>query len=389
MSAFSVMSMTSQLLATAVSDAAIATPGNILVGVGRELKEYTPDGQFVRSIEPIPYPDSSIRAVYDSVFDDQGRLHVLTDKFFATLSPTDLAWTFIPATFFGTYAAANDLSVRGNLIWSSNHYFDPDALTRTGFTLPGGEWSEVEIGPDGMIYAINGGNPRYRMRTVDPTDFSLIKEILLRDGDGRRLTVGALAFLDNGDFYAASENSVHLFSANGQHVKGITIDSQWFYDLDLLADGSLAGGNRSGELILLDAELSSYKKVKVGGTQVYVGMVPAPKPDPPLIVATHVDPGTLWPPNGKMVQVQASADVEGGTGELELKIVKIEVDEPHSPSDYQILNDHTVALRAARRGYGSGRTYTLYLKVTDEAGLESEEAAATVFVPHDQGKKPK
>ena len=46
----------------------------------------------------------------------------------------------------------------------------------------------------------------------------------------------------------------------------------------------------------------------------------------------------------------------------------------------------TVDLRAERAGGGPGRTYTISIEATDEAG-NSSIAEVTVLVPHSKGKK--
>jgi hypothetical protein len=60
-----------------------------------------------------------------------------------------------------------------------------------------------------------------------------------------------------------------------------------------------------------------------------------------------------------------------------------EEDEPGS--DYQVLDNHTVKLRAARSGAGNGRIYTITITATDASGNVSAETV-TVLVPHDRSE---
>lgn len=55
-----------------------------------------------------------------------------------------------------------------------------------------------------------------------------------------------------------------------------------------------------------------------------------------------------------------------------------------APRDVQVLNEHTVALRATRSGNGGGRTYTLWLEAEDAAGNVSAFYPINVDVIHDQ-----
>ena len=55
--------------------------------------------------------------------------------------------------------------------------------------------------------------------------------------------------------------------------------------------------------------------------------------------------------------------------------------------DWQILGNHTVALRAERSGNGSGRIYTITIQASDANGNLSDPKTVTVTVPKSQGKK--
>jgi len=55
----------------------------------------------------------------------------------------------------------------------------------------------------------------------------------------------------------------------------------------------------------------------------------------------------------------------------------------------QILDDHSVNLRAARIGRGEGRIYTIWLQAIDAAENISEPFPVEVTVPHDQRRKVK
>jgi hypothetical protein len=109
---------------------------------------------------------------------------------------------------------------------------------------------------------------------------------------------------------------------------------------------------------------------------------------PPTISALGATPNILWPPNNKLVEVHVSAIVADGCGQATWEVFKVEADEPLCADDFEFAeNDQTVRLRAARLGDADSRTYTLWLRATDESGNESEPASVTVTVPHDQRNK--
>jgi len=107
-------------------------------------------------------------------------------------------------------------------------------------------------------------------------------------------------------------------------------------------------------------------------------------PPPPKIAEATASEASLWPPNGKMVPVGLEAQVEGGCGEVQWGVLGVECSEGGAENDMQIVNDHTVSLRASRSGHSEGRIYTVWLQAIDAAENLSEPFPLTVTVPHDQ-----
>lgn len=113
---------------------------------------------------------------------------------------------------------------------------------------------------------------------------------------------------------------------------------------------------------------------------------------PPVIDSISASPSVLWPPNHQMVTVAVNAVVTGNCGPATWKIIGVQSNEPvhgsgggNRSSDWQILDNHTVALRAERLGTGSGRIYTITIQAEDVAGNLST-ATVTVTVPKSMGK---
>jgi hypothetical protein len=100
---------------------------------------------------------------------------------------------------------------------------------------------------------------------------------------------------------------------------------------------------------------------------------------------------TLWPPNGKFVQVadvKASDALSGlAPGSFGVTATSNEPSDP-ATSDIAITPDgsggFTVQLRADRLGTGNGRVYTLTATAKDLAG-NTATGTGTCLVPHDQG----
>ena len=118
----------------------------------------------------------------------------------------------------------------------------------------------------------------------------------------------------------------------------------------------------------------------------------------PKIVSASLTPGTLWPPNHKLVTVTATIDaLDPGGLPLKVTLVSISSSEPDSglgdgdtANDIQGAaygtDDRVFQLRAERSGRGPGRTYTVRYDVTNEAGLTTR-VTLRALVPHDLGAR--
>jgi len=142
-----------------------------------------------------------------------------------------------------------------------------------------------------------------------------------------------------------------------------------------------------GEVYLLDNNTKNPD-----GTVVTSIEIPFTKVDvtPPSILVT-LSPATLWPPNGKLVSVNATISVQDDYDpEPEIKLESITSSETLGASDIQDAqfgtDDRSFSLAAKRAGTNlAGRVYTVTYSATDASGNKAT-ASATVTVPHDQGK---
>lgn len=113
--------------------------------------------------------------------------------------------------------------------------------------------------------------------------------------------------------------------------------------------------------------------------------------EPPQISAT-VSPSVLWPPDHKMVTINANVVVTDNCS-AQYTLKSITSNEPDNgigdgdtENDIQFgLNDDIFSLRAERSGIGSGRTYTVTYEATD-GNQNVSTATAYVYVPHSAPK---
>lgn len=111
---------------------------------------------------------------------------------------------------------------------------------------------------------------------------------------------------------------------------------------------------------------------------------------PPTLSFT-LNPDTLWPPNDKLVPVNATIAVQDDYDPSpEIKLESITASETLDANDIQDAqfgtDDRSFSLAAKRAGNNmAGRIYTVTYSATDASGNKAT-ASATVTVPHDQGK---
>lgn len=105
----------------------------------------------------------------------------------------------------------------------------------------------------------------------------------------------------------------------------------------------------------------------------------------PVIVSLVATPDTLRPPNGKLVPVNITASVFDNTDDSPyVAIFDVTSNEAITDADWNLLDELTVELSAARDGSGNGRVYTIWVEAIDDAGNRSV-GTVDVSVPHDNG----
>jgi len=140
----------------------------------------------------------------------------------------------------------------------------------------------------------------------------------------------------------------------------------------------------------------SYMDLKAKSIQTVRGQLEIADTTPPTLSVT-LTPAIIWPPDNKMVTVNATINVHDDYDpNPKIMLESITVNEPIGRDDVKIqggkLTDiysdiRQFQLKAAREGSNkAGRIYTVTYVALDASGNQTT-ATATVTVPHDQGKK--
>jgi probable HAF family extracellular repeat protein len=103
----------------------------------------------------------------------------------------------------------------------------------------------------------------------------------------------------------------------------------------------------------------------------------------PTIDSASSDPAALWPPDGKMIDVQltvvARDDVDPSP---RCSVTSVSANEGNVSADSLVTSALSLRLRADRDGNGTGREYRLTVACADAAG-NAAQTIVTVRVPHD------
>ena len=134
------------------------------------------------------------------------------------------------------------------------------------------------------------------------------------------------------------------------------------------------------------------------GRGIGLATLPMAPPDttPPTITLSPAAPAVLWPPNHKATDVLVTGSITDGESGVQTATLAV-TDEYGEVSQSLDLTGSlgpdgsfsaTVSLIAWRNGNDrDGRTYTITVSATDQAGNASPDATTTVCCPHDQRAK--
>jgi hypothetical protein len=172
---------------------------------------------------------------------------------------------------------------------------------------------------------------------------------------------------------------------------------EWFLDYDG-AEPTLLG---TGEMLEVTLPLGSHVvtlRVTDSFDETDTDVVAKTVEDTvPPEISVSVSPTVLWPPNHRMVRIEALVEASDACSEPTVRLESITSNESDGPAAGQGggpkqvsgaepgMADFEFQLRAERNGNGNGRVYTIVYSATDGSFLTSDDSAQ-VLVPHDMGR---
>lgn len=256
------------------------TPGNLLTATGGNLREYTPDGAEVQSW-PVPHPTTTRFDATDTVVDPYGRAHVLViapfdDSYVATLDPVTGEWSLLRVEAFLGNGSDGDLAIFGDYLFTKARRINWVTGQVDSIDSPFGGLGvgEINIGLDGLLYAINSGSPRYLVEVLDPITLQRLRSFELRDQDGYRLNGRGIGVSADGQtvYVADWDGRYYVFDGDGGFIDSFLSGTNSLNDLDLTPGGLIASGQRFGDVVLTDVGFANPRVLPIDGT--YIAFVP-------------------------------------------------------------------------------------------------------------------
>lgn len=161
--------------------------------------------------------------------------------------------------------------------------------------------------------------------------------------------------------------------------------------VSLTYNGAAAAPVNGGTYAVIAALPASANHVAASATAtiVIVGG-PVPTNTAPVCSTVAASTRSVWPANGKWIDVTLGGAVDAEGGPLQYRIAGIFQDEAtdstgdrNTAIDGRGIGTSTASVRAERQGNGNGRMYHITFVVTDQGGL-SCTGTVTVGVPHNQ-----
>jgi hypothetical protein len=256
--------------AAAPAEAAVVTPGNVLVSNGGKVFEYTPAGAFVQAVTG-DLRNGVFSESRGLAYDRLGRIHVLirphdgdVDMFLATYTPSTGGVQYNSISFHNH----NGSTTSGDIGADANYVYAPDQVfARQGMgviryplnnlkaadrVLQSLDPSDVSVGRDGLLYILGAGGT---VTGVNPTTLATVRTLSI---DDNFRDVEATA---SGDVFVLYSGQINRYSPSGTLVDSLTLPGGLKHSMALSASGKIVVGNAGDSLYFTDTSLDSFTRV--------------------------------------------------------------------------------------------------------------------------------
>jgi hypothetical protein len=271
------------------------TEGNIVVSNRGTIYEVTLDGELVQQLD-VPEQDLG-HVARDLVFSESGQLQVFNGTFEPWLSTWDIEGQSWSHRRFNNWGVANNGTYGGIATWNSTVFLSNMLRNPTGVLAydtatesvtrfaTGIEPNDLTVGFDGFLYTLSpGGSPMGRFIDVfNPANLSFVKQIPLTPIFGHRANRALAVDAESNIYIINWEGEIRKVDPQGNVIASIRVSrpelSPDLYDIDLDGFGNVIVGDRSGNVIITDTDLSTVRSFRVPGVTsgVFVGFVTSNK----------------------------------------------------------------------------------------------------------------
>ncbi len=190
-------------------------------------------------------------------------------------------------------------------------------------------------------------------------------------------------------------------ASHDQDAGGTIVSYEWFRDFGTASQQQLGSGPRLTMILPLGTTRVTLRVTDADGMTAVASTLAAVVDTRPPALSLSVSPTQLWPPNHRLIPVQAAwqtTDIcDPAPSVTLLSATSSEPDDAPGGADGSTTGDiadatpgtaaSLIQLRAERSADGPGRVYTLTYAATDRSGNRAS-SFAFVIVPHDLGFGP-
>lgn len=260
------------------------TPGDILVSSMGKLSEFSLTGHLVQTIS-VPHPEDSItidRQAGGVAIDSHGKVfvgnfaisHYVGQTYHAYLSEYDPAtgdWQHFQHPVATTPGGTNsDIGIYQNDVFMAGYDYSTSAGTwsqlPTSVFPSGRPPADVNVGQDHLMYGMVSGSPKELVRVTDPATFGFVRDLNLRDAEGNRPYISAVAALPNGTFFAVDSNRglILKYDPSGTLLAEVSSGTLSPLSISVGANGTVVTGSQFGQIAVTDLALDTPTHFSVG-----------------------------------------------------------------------------------------------------------------------------
>ena len=276
----------------------LAPAAHLLVDNGEypaHVEEYTQGGTLVRTLTVPPPPGETGDQPRGLAQDPSGNIYVFNGTFTPTLATYNAVagmWSQQTYPYWNTVSNGTygGLAYLNGYVYASDNTLGTDpqqgssgivrfniANNSAARFFDGYQLISLNLGPDGLIYALNGEATVF---VIQPTTMTLVRTVQLRYSDDVR----GVAVSATGDIFAANlGNSISHYTSSGQWLADYNT-GHYSIGIDISPEGIVAVGTNNGLIYEMTTAFTNVRIIDTGtGSDTFVRFGQTPQPNQPPV----------------------------------------------------------------------------------------------------------